>query len=127
MLPFLPQQSHNYMLLLPFCFTALYGAIFPKDIPVAMIHLLMWSTVGSVLGFLLSSFLCVLTKVYIVISMVVVAMVTLMITLYLQRNLREHGISEKKLKILNKDGVQEVEVKETEHVQGQRSTLLMAK
>ncbi|KAJ0026793.1 hypothetical protein NQD34_017793 [Periophthalmus magnuspinnatus] len=55
---------------------ALYGVLFPRDKEAAFANYRMWESLGFVIGFAYSTFLCLEYKLYILIAVLVVTMIT---------------------------------------------------
>lgn len=58
------------------CPAALYGILFPRDKEAAFANYRMWESLGFVISFAYSSFLCLEYKLYIMLGVLVLAAVT---------------------------------------------------
>uniref|UniRef100_A0A3B5RD39 Unc-93 homolog A n=1 Tax=Xiphophorus maculatus TaxID=8083 RepID=A0A3B5RD39_XIPMA len=56
--------------------SALYGVLFPRDKEAAFANYRMWESLGFVIAFAYSTFLCVEYKLYIVLAVLVISMIT---------------------------------------------------
>lgn len=59
-----------------FCISALYGTLFPHHKEAAFANYRMWESLGFVIAFAYSTFICLSTKLYILIAVLLLAMLT---------------------------------------------------
>ena len=62
--------------------SALYGVLFPRDKEAAFANYRMWESLGFVIGFAYSNFICLDFKIYILLAMLVLTTVTYPIVEY---------------------------------------------
>lgn len=65
-----------------FCLAALYGVLFPRDKEAAFANYRMWESLGFVIAFAYSTFLCLEYKLYIVLAVLLLTAVTYPIVEY---------------------------------------------
>lgn len=68
-----------------FCRAALYGVLFPREKEAAFANYRMWESLGFVIAFAYSTFLCLEYKLYILLAVLVLTVITYPIVEY-----REH-------------------------------------
>lgn len=59
-----------------FCISALYGTLFPQQHEAAFANYRMWECSGFLIPFAYSTFICLSTKLYILIAVLLLAMLT---------------------------------------------------
>lgn len=59
-----------------FLFAALYGVLFPRQKEAAFANCCMWESLGFVIAFAYSTFICLDTKIYILLGVLILSMVT---------------------------------------------------
>ncbi|XP_074165408.1 protein unc-93 homolog A isoform X1 [Sminthopsis crassicaudata] len=75
---------------------AIYGVLFVKNKEAAFANYRLWESLGFVIAFGYSTFLCVDVKLYIVLAVLILSMVTYGIVEYLERGKPSETIAEKK-------------------------------
>lgn len=68
-------------------FAALYGILFAKDKEAAFANYRMWESLGFVIAFAYSTFICLSTKIYVALAVLALTMVTY---LYVEYNEYKH-------------------------------------
>lgn len=58
------------------CFSALYGVLFPRNKEAAFANYRIWESLGFVIAFAYSTFICLEQKVYIMLAILVLAIIT---------------------------------------------------
>ena len=64
------------------CLAALYGILFPRDKEAAFANYRMWESLGFVIAFAYSTFLCLEYKLYILLAVLVLTIITYPIVEY---------------------------------------------
>lgn len=77
-LPFDVKQAEFCLL----CPTALYGVLFPRNKEAAFANYRMWESLGFVIAFAYSTFLCLEYKIYILLTVLVLTVITYPIVEY---------------------------------------------
>lgn len=68
-----------------FLFAALYGVLFPRQKEAAFANYRMWESLGFVIAFAYSTFLCLDIKLYILLGVLILSMVTYLWVEYQER------------------------------------------
>lgn len=80
-------------------FAALYGILFAKDKEAAFANYRMWESLGFVIAFAYSTFICLSTKIYVALAVLALTMVTY---LYVEYNEYKHPTPQVTIEDLHK-------------------------
>ena len=69
-----------------FAFPAVYGVLFSKESEAAFSNYRMWESLGFIIAFAYSTFLCTSVKLYILMSMLIIGMIGYFIVEAMQRS-----------------------------------------